>query len=254
MKNNFSLLGIIFFSISLTSFAQNLEITEKNGGMICGYGTMPNDSNLIAPAGMGSYLWSNGSTSQTSRFFSYTPGLHTVWCVIGGQDTLWKTLLVLPPFSGPHYLKKDGEKIFIDIQDSFVLNGYLKCHWYKDGEEIARENTWFIIPKESGKYTAKISHPCYDWDLYIVQKYINIIISSSVENAEDEFKVFPNPAKDFINISLPDGKYSVILMNSIGQILENSTESGHFQKNISNLVSGFYFLRVNSKIIKFQKI
>ena len=59
--------------------------------------------------------------------------------------------------------------------------------------------------------------------------------------------VFPNPAKDVINITSDYNIKSVTLVNYVGQTVFTQAVSGNsYQINVSEYVTGMYFVRVET--------
>ncbi len=71
-------------------------------------------------------------------------------------------------------------------------------------------------------------------------------LSNSAFNTLDEFKLFPNPANDFINISTASIIDNYEIINSIGQkiLSVNVISDVDLSINISGLSKGVYFLKV----------
>ncbi|WP_394265645.1 T9SS type A sorting domain-containing protein [Bergeyella zoohelcum] len=73
--------------------------------------------------------------------------------------------------------------------------------------------------------------------------------------AVSEFAVYPNPAKDFVQIKMPEhGKYSFIMVNTLGQIVLNAVET---KIPIHHLEKGIYYLSIvkdNTEIIGTKKV
>ena len=65
-----------------------------------------------------------------------------------------------------------------------------------------------------------------------------------LEEMEVMFAIYPNPAKDVININTNAVKYEYQLINSLGQVIISGTANGEYQLNISGINKGVYFLKV----------
>lgn len=76
------------------------------------------------------------------------------------------------------------------------------------------------------------------------------IVSSVKSNLKDfsEIKIYPNPAKDHINVNVSfNQRYDVIIENALGQIIYKSKDNLGDQKiNIDIFAKGFYNLRLQS--------
>ncbi len=74
------------------------------------------------------------------------------------------------------------------------------------------------------------------------------------ENNKMEFLIFPNPAKEFIQLTT-DGITNVNIYNSIGNHLGTYlVEYNSIQIDVSDYPSGLYFVRINDKISSFIKL
>ncbi len=68
------------------------------------------------------------------------------------------------------------------------------------------------------------------------------------KNSKDKISIFPNPAKDIINLtySTMDNKKEILLMDTKGRILSRTTmNKKNTQINISHLTKGLYFVQTN---------
>jgi len=96
-----------------------------------------------------------------------------------------------------------------------------------------------------------ISDTINNLNLFINKSNITSIRNENLEISEEDFKVFPNPASDFLNISLENmnAKIDKIeVINNLGQTIlgDNlrNTNVKNYQIDISNLPKGLYILRI----------
>ena len=80
-------------------------------------------------------------------------------------------------------------------------------------------------------------------------KSLPVMVSAEVNTiGVDEntvmFAIYPNPAKDFVNINTNAVKYDYQLINGLGQVVVSGTANGEYQINVSNINKGVYFLKV----------
>jgi len=71
------------------------------------------------------------------------------------------------------------------------------------------------------------------------------------ENIQSNINIYPNPAKDIVNISL-NGDYSeatVVVYNPEGREVINQIFNGQTEMNVSSLEPGFYFVRISTNTI-----
>jgi hypothetical protein len=73
------------------------------------------------------------------------------------------------------------------------------------------------------------------------------ITSINDVNFSDNVQVFPNPAKNVINVVSDLNVKSITLVNYVGQTVYNQIVNGNrFQINVSDYVSGMYFVRIET--------
>jgi hypothetical protein len=78
------------------------------------------------------------------------------------------------------------------------------------------------------------------------------VLETDDYDIKSDIKIFPNPAMDFITVQLPD-KFLMpeilTIYNQLGMPVLNMNINGltnNFVIDISNLVQGLYFLKINS--------
>jgi hypothetical protein len=72
---------------------------------------------------------------------------------------------------------------------------------------------------------------------------------TAVNDLSNEFtaNLYPNPATDVVNINTNFVISNIKVINYVGQVIfENNPEQEDFQINTSNLVSGMYFVQIES--------
>ncbi len=84
--------------------------------------------------------------------------------------------------------------------------------------------------------------------------YTTITITLSEFNTNNKLNIYPNPTNEIINVelnastSLSGTDYKLEIMNALGQIVQiNSIHQQTTQLNVSELVSGVYFVKITSK-------
>ena len=74
-----------------------------------------------------------------------------------------------------------------------------------------------------------------------------------VEFANNDFKVYPNPASDFINITSElNGEAEVNIFDMTGRCVKNVVinDMNNATINISDIEKGVYFVNINGKVMK----
>lgn len=94
-----------------------------------------------------------------------------------------------------------------------------------------------------------------DLNLYyrIMINEANIIMNYIYDTETKEFSVFPNPADDYIMISVDQPTHYTISDIFGKTILNGVIPSDNQQINIENLPDGMYFVNINNQIVKIIK-
>jgi hypothetical protein len=78
-------------------------------------------------------------------------------------------------------------------------------------------------------------------------------------NNNQNMRCNPNPAKDYLDIELPngEGQYTVTLMNLLGEVVmkqnkEFTKRNGKQRINLNNIAKGIYLLTVNNSTQEFK--
>lgn len=115
----------------------------------------------------------------------------------------------------------------------------------RNGIQIAETEVMTYVDSEliDGIYTYAVTAVYADGQSMPVMVAAEVSTIGIDEN-EVKFAIYPNPAKDFININTNAVKYDYQLINSLGQVVLNGTANGEYQINVSNINKGVYFLKV----------
>ncbi len=81
---------------------------------------------------------------------------------------------------------------------------------------------------------------------YIAIDELQFLPSSSIETVDDNIHIYPNPAIDLLNVEVNSISH-FYLFNSIGESVLNGELSGESKINISHLIKGVYFLRIENE-------
>jgi hypothetical protein len=85
---------------------------------------------------------------------------------------------------------------------------------------------------------------------------INVNICTDIYEYEDSnlLSIFPNPAKTEINIITELNYYSLVIVNSLGQLIFKNEKTSKL--NIESIINGVYFIQLldrESKVISIKK-
>lgn len=136
------------------------------------------------------------------------------------------------------------------------------------GGVFATSFTWDAPAAGTGKVTMYVTVNCTNgngvadaMDYYAQKIYtLNEGWPASVEAqfSDDQISIFPNPAKEILNIGVPTGKYNYTVYSINGIILANGDVPTNKSIDISSLASGNYFIQISDgsyqRTIQFRKI
>ncbi len=150
-------------------------------------------------------------------------------------------------------------------------NGEVKLEWSTASEtdnafftiqKSTDGRTWTTVQKVLGSGTSSNieNYTAYDLTPFTGISYYRLmqtdidgkqtfspIISIKLGNKNAEISVFPNPAINLVNISLPSfARYEISLLNISGQLIYNTTitTNDNLVLNVSGYKAGIYFIRI----------
>ncbi|MBS1773220.1 MAG: hypothetical protein JST82_10180 [Bacteroidetes bacterium] len=191
------------------------------------------------------YLWSTGDTTQT---ISVGKGTGTYYVTVDagpnckGTDTVLTNILPLPYATGINYLRTGDDYTFTPA-GAVGVNQYL---WlFSDGSQSTASS---VTKTVTGNLIVKliIKNDCGSDTITMVNWATGV---SNVANGEVSINVFPNPAKDVVNISMEGATMQEItVMNAIGEIVYrgDAEKNKSFDINVSSFASGRYMIRANT--------
>ena len=197
------------------------------------------------------YLWSTGATTSSITVDSTTTVTLTATDASGCQATDDVTVTVNP-------------EIVVGLSDTATINpgtsmtldaGAWSSYIWSTGE-----TTQTIDVTMSGIYSVTVE----DEDGCSASDTINVTVVSAKHLSNlQTIKAFPNPATDYLqidatNIDLNNG--SMIIANSVGQVLKTMNTNNISNISIADLPSGVYYLKILDKknqaigVAKFVKL
>lgn len=107
---------------------------------------------------------------------------------------------------------------------------------------IPNANSAYFVATQTGNYACEIrKNSCVDTTLCY-----NMFVNSLEETLHSKIKVYPNPIKNEVRIQiLPTSSISQIrIVNSAGQLIENTSIQSETLINTSNWEKGIYFIQI----------
>ncbi len=221
---------------------QNYDILRIYDGT--GVGSNPCLAELSGSSLPGKYMASNAEGTLTFRFLSdyayNNPGWKAVIRCIGGEMTI----------------EAEASQDTICLGESVSLFAYAEggsgeyTYSWNPAELIDNPNAQNPVatPTEEGEtvFTVKISDGTNTKDVEVVVYVENCI--DVQEYTVDDVTIYPNPAKDIVNVTLNEnsGNVSWTLVNIQGQIVKKMNDmSSNFEIDLNDVDKGIYFLNVN---------
>lgn len=117
---------------------------------------------------------------------------------------------------------------------------------YRNGVEIGQTNETTYTDEVSMEMTYSYCVVAMYANGYSVPECISVDFTDTVEEAEAEFSIYPNPANGILNVNGGNAEYSYVMFNGMGQKVAEGTANGNTQINVSSLTKGVYFLRLTA--------
>ena len=149
------------------------------------------------------------------------------------------------PLYEENWTPKPTHATFIDL----VFN-----QWWTDTTLTTDANGEIVLRGFKGDYQLTTSHDSVDWITELsVGTNIDTTLQLSMVSLEQQLdqaliKVYPNPARDFLVVGLPEADdWTLTLMDALGKKLSQQNAFGYSQKmDIRSQAAGLYFLRVEN--------
>ena len=216
-------------------------------------------SATLTASGGDTYEWSNGSTSQN---ITVSPNTATTYSVTVYENGCFSTdyveVIVIDPV-----IASAGENVSICKGQSVVLSASGGIEYYWNTGDTTQSIT--VIPNHTTVYSVSVSNGLTIETAKVIVT-VNQCSPPSLDLDEDntsivEFKVYPNPTHDIINIKLT-GLYevsSIQLYDILGKILINEViqpsgnQSSRKTMNLSAFPRGVYLLTIIQGGMPFTK-
>jgi hypothetical protein len=216
-------------------------------------------SATLTASGGDTYEWSNGSTSQN---ITVSPNTATTYSVTVYENGCFSTdyveVIVIDPV-----IASAGENVSICKGQSVVLSASGGIEYYWNTGDTTQSIT--VIPNHTTVYSVSVSNGLTTETAKVIVT-VNQCSPPSLDLDEDntsivEFKVYPNPTHDIINIKLT-GLYevsSIQLYDILGKILINEViqpsgnQSSRKTMNLSAFPRGVYLLTIIQGGMPFTK-
>ncbi|WP_400078905.1 T9SS type A sorting domain-containing protein [Winogradskyella sp. R77965] len=214
----------------------------------------------LSASGANTYQWSNGASQPNIAVSPSATTTYEVYGYIGDcSDEKAVTVKVLEPVAADA-----GEDVFICLNETATLTATGGDEYVWSTGEITQ--TIEVSPTETTDYTVTVFN-ALDFDEATVTVDVNLNCENdnetSIENGLFSFDIYPNPAKDLVNVKLSGGALivsSVHIYDVTGKLIQSTKienedldPSTTRQIDISRLQTGVYFVKLidmNREIMK----
>ena len=126
-----------------------------------------------------------------------------------------------------------------------------KVEIYLDGEMLdsTTENSFVKGFDEEGTHSFTVASVCENGESEQSEAFEFEVKGESINEIENNLKIYPNPANDYIKLSAVGYQLSAVkIYNHLGILVEEfEVNSNEIEINISNYNSGIYFVEINTE-------
>jgi hypothetical protein len=163
--------------------------------------------------------------------------------------------LDLPAYAGPDRSIIPGDSAFIGRDPDFAIDP--GCFWYRLPGMVPLDTTsgLWVKPTVTTTYVVKQVLDCSaeKWDTVIV--YMNLVGLFDPEAAEKAIRLFPNPARDHLELEISNTLFSeafrtIRIYDQLGQIIreeEISLKQGNTRIATGDMAEGVYWLQLRGE-------
>jgi hypothetical protein len=163
--------------------------------------------------------------------------------------------LDLPAYAGPDRSIIPGDSAFIGRELDFAIDP--GCFWYRLPGMVPLDTIsgLWVKPTVTTTYVVKQVLDCSaeKWDTVIV--YMNLVGLFDPEAAEKAIRLFPNPARDHLELEISNTLFSeafrtIRIYDQLGQIIreeEISLKQGNTRIATGDMAEGVYWLQLQGK-------
>ena len=144
-----------------------------------------------------------------------------------------------------------GSTFTYDIQNTNATS----YQWLKNNINIVGQTTGILnltnlTTSDAGNYTCTMTNECGTTTTMVLQLTVNCLGTNTVANLEKGITIYPNPAKNILNLKLPENidvnVNSITIANSLGQIVLIQKTENTTTIDVSNLQKGIYIISLST--------
>lgn len=137
------------------------------------------------------------------------------------------------------------------VEDAQGYNVYVNGSWFG----MTSDNFYIAGSDNEGTFDFTVTTICASGESEMSESYTVIVQGESLEELENKFEIYPNPAKDYIKFKAQSSEFNIIkIYNYLGILIEEiEVNSNELEINTSDYNSGIYFINIeteNGNIVK----
>lgn len=190
--------------------------------------------------------WEDGSTSFSDVFIDSANTFFTSNDYFGCQgDTVWVNVIEYPNPSVP--------SIYVQYDSLISTGGFQEYSWMWNGLPFSSTGMdSVLVVSDNGNYLVTVTdaHGCTS------NSSVFQYGSAELQELTSEFKIYPNPTNNILNIESDNESFSIAVLDELGRTIINPNEmSNRYLIDLSNYSNGVYWVHIftaNNSVV--QKI
>ena len=144
-----------------------------------------------------------------------------------------------------------GSTFTYDIQNTNATS----YQWLKNNVNVVGQTTGILnltnlTANDAGNYTCNMTNECGTTTTMVLHLTVSCLGTNTVASLEKGITLYPNPAKNILNLKLPENidvnVNSVTIANSLGQIVLIQKTENTTTIDVSNLQKGIYIISLST--------
>lgn len=241
-------------SVTVNNVPTLTVTTNPSSGALCTAGAT---ATLTAAGTSTAYVWSSGATTGST---SVAPTATTVYTVSGTNSCGTRTATATVSVAVTPTVAAVASESLICANNPAILTANATPGVTYSWSTGAGTASISVTPGQTTTYTVTASNACGTATATIVQ---NVSPCTGIEEAYDagSISIYPNPANDYVNISLPasltSANTSIEVTDALGKlVMKENIHTDVSSLRITKLEDGVYFFKVitNDQTLKVGKI
>lgn len=179
------------------------------------------------------YLWVEAGVN-TPTLWASNAGIYTLEVQVNQCATRDSVEVLLAPVPAIPTITQIGDTLFSTPENAY--------QWFFNTTLLPNDTLAFLLPTQDGNYTVEVSNSAGCSEISNPFQYL----STSVQNLDLNFELYPNPTKGLVNIKSAETIKMLTVRTLQGQILNqtNTIPAGSSMINLENYPDGLYLLQI----------